>query len=276
MAPTPAQAPIPLSDLASPSAHRRLIASFKSASAAAIRLSPAAAQTLQSLHDLGEAFFALPSTEKEACQHVAKIDSAGPVPVLVGYRRPSPAKELLRVYGRCLPPKRLPRPLRVALARARALLDGVLRSCLLALGRRDVSCRAMRRRLRAGCAPLDLFSYCNSTPTPNCTEHVDRGLLHAIVASPVPGLELRAPPDGVGAPRWTTPLELWPGLTAHRDVIILVNHELQQLSAEPAGVDDEISSPWAGEPLVACTHRVTKAAGRRRLSISYELRRWRE
>ena len=50
-----------------------------------------------------------------------------------------------------------------------------------------------------GC-PFDLFYYHNSpsaAETPNCTPHVDRGLLSAIVVSPVAGLQLRTHLDRV-------------------------------------------------------------------------------
>ena len=87
--------------------------------------------------------------------------------------------------------------------------------------------------------------------------HVDRGFLHAIVASPVAGLEL------YDQGTWRAPHEIWPDLQEHGDVVILANDELARVSCMPG---------WSGGKIEACVHRVVNSTNTPRLSISYELR----
>jgi isopenicillin N synthase-like dioxygenase len=121
----------------------------------------------------------------------------------------------------------------------------------------------------------DLFNYFNSVGSqlPNCEAHVDRGFLHAIVASPVDGLELQSNADGT----WHAPHALWPQITPHAHAVVFVNDALAQLSeswSPAAGARADEPRSRHDEPLVACTHRVvrSKAGPVPRLSISYELR----
>ena len=78
---------------------------------------------------------------------------------------------------------------------------------------------------------LDCFLYHNKpTATPNCAPHVDRGFLHAIVASPVDGLQLQSRASASSERAWHAPHELWPEITPHLHVIVIVNDALQSLS----------------------------------------------
>ena len=109
-----------------------------------------------------------------------------------------------------------------------------------------------RRELpRRGASTLDIFLYFNRATEDrfsNCTPHIDRGLLSAVVVPEVRGLLVRSA-DG-----WKDPTA---GSKPLEDAVILVNHELQELSSKEYH---------------ACVHSVESVRGQPRLSISYELR----
>ena len=234
-------------------------------SAALIRLTKAQTNDLRTLHQEGLRFFKRSEQFKQSCSSDLHSPSIGAMPVLNGYRTPSDAKELLRLFEGPRSPSNLPRQLRRASARGSAILNALLLRCLQSIlksaGGRAVSTRAMRRIVRQN-RVLDIFSYHNrpqasgAIAVNNCEPHVDRGFLHAIVASPVDGLQLQV--NGV----WRPPHEIWPQITPHAHVIVFVNDALQTLSRS-----------WT-QPLSACTHRVVRSAAGavQRLSISFELR----
>jgi isopenicillin N synthase-like dioxygenase len=250
-------------EAADPAADAALLRSLRASSSALVRLQPAHARELRELDRLARRFFALPGAAKQRARATLCLPCVGTVEVCQGFHVPSAAKELLRLFAAArVAPLGLPTRLRRAAGRAAASLDRLLAACLGSVLRgvgRAVSARTMRRLIGAN-RVLDCFHYHNRTPSlPNCTPHVDRGLLHAIVASPVDGLELRGADGG-----WRAPHELWPAIEPHRDVLVLCNHALQ-----------ELSRGWpAGRQLEACTHRVVRpAAGAvARLSVSYEVR----
>ena len=88
---------------------------------------------------------------------------------------------------------------------------------------------------------------------PNCTAHVDRGLLSVVVVPEVRGLVVLDPGAAPGS-EWVDPAA---GAEPLRDCVVTVNHELQERSSRAYR---------------ACVHGVEKAPGRPRLSISFELR----
>ena len=265
-------------------------------------LSRQQAAVLQRAHREALRFFALPDDIKQQCSRHMVLPTVGPEQILIGHSKPTNAKELLRVYD-AMPP-RMPPPLRKSCRQARAILHELLSRCMLALCN-DASVAASHksnhhvvitkrslRQLCRGACPLDFFLYNNrrdaSTP---CSAHVDRGFLHAIVASPVPGLELlerpqqRQPPppqqqqqqpqqqqqqqpqlNDYGADGgWRAPTDLWPSLEPHAHVIVMANDALARLSRREPG-------RFGGGVIDACVHRVVRAENVPRLSISYELR----
>ena len=230
-----------------------------------VRVPARHARSLRRAHRLATRFFALPRERKERCRRTSLLPAVGPAPVVTGHWQPTEAKEMLRVFD-AIPPN-LPRPLRIALGEARSVLHELLLHCMLRCCHRagyKASLRSLRYQCR-GCCPLDIFLYHNrpGCSTPNCTPHVDRGYLHAIVASPIDGLELLNRGGDEEASAWRPPHELWPHMEPCADVIILANDALAQLSCG-----------WATEHRYhACIHRVVGSrAGTPRLSISYELR----
>jgi hypothetical protein len=252
-----------LKDLATADGGVALQASMFQSSAALVRLSKRQAGALRALHRLSIRFFAKPALEKRPCHSDVQLPDVGPSLVRVGYHTPSEAKELIRVFKGARAPAALPAALRRSIAKAAQILDQVLLDALQSLLRSAgcmVSSRGLRRMIR-GNAVTDIFHYHNRgcrDGSQNCTPHVDRGLVHAIVASPVDGLQLWTT-DG-----WRHPHELWPEIVPHQDVVVLVNDALQALSTR-----------WPrGPALVACTHRVVgPAAGAvARVSISHEVR----
>ena len=133
----------------------------------------------------------------------------GPLPVRLGWRRPSEAKELFRAFRGCAAPyPAAPRRLATLARAAERLLHRTLCACLAAVLRAAGACasRSAVQELLVGCdaggsgaasynCAFDLFHYPNAaaaaaTPYSNCGPHVDRGFLSAIVMSQVPGLVL--------------------------------------------------------------------------------------
>ena len=197
--------------------------------------------------------------------NVQSDPALGPTPIPVGYRQPSPAKELLRLFGAKLPPQ-LPLALRRAVLEARRVLHALLLRCMRKVCQASgmqLSHRALRRATQRGLnCPTDLFYYNNegsSEAVPNCSAHVDRGYLHAIVVSPTDGLEVFDRQSEC----WHSLRSRWPEARPLADVVVLANDSLARLSREHPS--------WMGAPVDACIHRVAKAASPR-LSISHELR----
>lgn len=269
-------------ELAAPEALLRSLQS--GVSAALVRLPPEGGLTMQRLHTVFQSFFSdTPDVEKAKCAEHTRQPNVGPASILVGWRRPSVAKELVRLFAAAPPSAVLPdQPWLVAskslFARAaqrelHAVLSACLQVVLQALSGDDVSPEMVASLLGgstgeglvSNCA-LDIFFYPNddvhASGVPNCTEHVDRGFLSAVVVSPVPGLELW---DGERG-EFRAVNDIWPHALPWRDVVVFVNDELERMAAD---------SRWSARSrlpgLVACTHAVRKAAAPR-LSISYELR----
>ena len=140
--------------------------------------------------------------------------------------------------------------------RVQRLLDRLLTATLMA------ALQCSRRELpRRGASTLDIFLYFNSQEKSdrfaNCTPHIDRGLLSAVVVPEVRGLVVSDPTDWrdrIPRPNWRDPTA---GAEPLGDALVFVNHELQELSS------DEFRS---------CVHAVEFVRGPPRLSISYELR----
>ena len=274
--------PISLARLArdNPRAASRLTTSLRSGvSAALLRLTPADGVILSRLTDAAEEFFAADEPIKADASALALCAAVGPQPVRLGWRRPSAAKVLYRHFaGSPCPLPAMPRRFRTLLRAARRLLHRALVACLRTVLREAgarCSQRAVRALLSPGASskptaakaplncPLDLYRYGNdaaAATVPNCSAHVDRGLLSAVVLSPVSGLMLWD--AEVGA--FVAPERRWPGAAPHRHAVILVNHALQAL-------DTTGPPPPRQPPLIACTHEVRKAEVPR-ISISYELR----
>ena len=185
------------------------------------------------------------------------LAGAGTRPVRVGWRSVNEAKELFRVYSNAPLPPHLPPQFRRALLRVQRVLDRLLTASLMA------ALECSRRELpRRGASTLDIFLYFNSQENSdrfaNCTPHIDRGLLSAVVVPEVRGLVVSDPdpvaPDLSGSDDWRDPTA---GGEPLRDAVVFVNHELQELSSKRYR---------------ACVHAVESVRGRPRLSISYELR----
>ena len=185
------------------------------------------------------------------------LAGAGTRPVRVGWRSVNEAKELFRVYSNAPLPPHLPPQFRRALLRVQRVLDRLLSASLMA------ALECSRRELpRRGASTLDIFLYFNNhghfPRFQNCTPHVDRGLLSAVVVPEVRGLVVSDPdpvaPDLSGSDDWRDPTA---GGEPLRDAVVFVNHELQELSSKRYR---------------ACVHAVESVRGRPRLSISYELR----
>lgn len=162
--------------------------------------------------------------------------------------------------------------------------DSVTRSLFsgaVAMGR-DVSYRSLQgssvgtKDFDDPC-PFDIFFYYNDDSkgrAPNCTDHVDRGLMHIIV-SRSPGLEvMHAEAQRWISPAWEeTPCAHTSGDGKKRrkvldgtqsqgtfEAVVIVNAALQELSAGPRG-----------NGLPVCVHRVVRGTAPR-LSFSFELR----
>ena len=175
------------------------------------------------------------------------LNGAGTRPVRVGWRSVNEAKELFRVYSNAPMPPHLPPQFRRALLRVQRVLDRLLTASLMA------ALECSRRELpQRGASTLDIFLYFNSQEKSdrfsNCTPHIDRGLLSAVVVPEVRGLVRVAGDD------WIDPTI---GAEPPRDAVVFVNHELQELSSQRYR---------------ACAHAVESVRGQPRLSISYELR----
>tara|TARA_B110001452_G_C15197685_1_gene415688 strand:+ start:556 stop:1455 length:900 start_codon:yes stop_codon:yes gene_type:complete len=248
--------------------------------AALVKHRRAHALILARLRRASAEFFLEPTAAKAAASNHSSCPAFGPMPVLVGWRRPSDSKELYRSFAGESLPASTPGRLRTLACAAQRLLHHALvvclRTILRAAGAR-CSARAVRELLvgtqkgaqRLNCA-LDLFYYPNDAAavSPNCTPHVDRGYLSAIVVSDVPGLVLL---DGA-ARRLVSPCQIWPRARPHEHTVVLVNHALQALDATGwSNTSPVVPTNNEPPPLMACTHAVTKASAPR-LSISYELR----
>lgn len=242
-----------------------LVDSLRARGVGVVRLPKRHALALQRVHRLGYRFFKNSSLQlKQSCRRSTTIPALGAAAVMIGHYQPSDAKELLRTFDEI--PHALPRPLRVAMGEARSILNELLLGCMVACCQaagHPVSRRSLRLACRS-CCPLDLFFYHNRSSVPNCSPHVDRGFLHAIVASPVSGLEVLSN-DSQGD-CWRAPHELWPDIEPHAHVIILANDTLARLSRGWDGGEED--DGWRCE---ACVHRVVNERTPR-LSISYELR----
>ena len=253
-----------------------LLAGLRSASCAVVRLPLPATREMRSLDAAASAFFALPEAVKAEHAQLVCIRAAGAHKQLLGWRRPSPAKELVRYFAGRAPTagvrapravRSLVRHARVAEGRLCALMTSCLRAVLADAGV-HASAREVRYAVRDN-RPLDLFRYHNrdhgTAPVDsNCSAHVDRGILHAIVAARVEGLECYDARAG----RFFSPERAWPTTMPLDHVIVLANAELQQLSHSESS-----NGGWPDRAprYRACVHRVVGAA-RPRLSISCELR----
>lgn len=239
-----------------------------------VELTDAQSHASRALHLEAQRFFK--QNARKHCGFATSLPNVGPSVVMQGYRGCA-VKELIRLFAGCRAPPDLPAALRRSAARMARELDSLLTRCLRCIIRSKnagVSERALRRLIKKNKC-LDLFNYFNSVGSqlPNCEAHVDRGFLHAIVASPVDGLELQSNADGT----WHAPHALWPQITPHAHAVVFVNDALAQLSeswSPAAGARADEPRSRHDEPLVACTHRVvrSKAGPVPRLSISYELR----
>ena len=206
------QRPLAVTELAldDPSADVRLASGLSGPmSCALVQLTAAQAKDVRALSKEATRFFRLPPARKRPCCASVQLSSVGPTAVLQGYREPNGAKELLRLFAGCRSPTSLPLSLRRLAQRVSNVLDDLLTCCLRSIlrsvGGRHLSRRAVRGLVRAN-KVLDLFAYHNSEPSlQNCEEHIDRGLLHAIVASPIDGLQLRSVDDGAPSMRWLCP-----------------------------------------------------------------------
>lgn len=248
-----------------------MIESLSSLSACVVQVQAHEARALERAYKLAYRFFRLsPHADKVHCCCLRAAAPAGPTPVIEGYSQPSDAKELLRIFNK-LPPG-LPGPLRRAILHAQGILNNLLVRCMVSICRSAglaTSARSLRYLCRGAC-PLDIFFYhnrsCQATSF-NCTPHVDRGFLHAIVVSPVDGLQL-LDRRKQQAHVWRPPQLIWPHVKPHTHVVVLANDALARLSR---------SSRWLAAQheqmkIDACVHRVVKSQNTARLSISYELR----
>ena len=233
----------------------KMRASLRESCVALTRLSAADARAVHRLDATARAFMASPCRKRAVYDRV--LPGAGMRPVRVGWRSVNPeVKELFRVYSSAPLPPHLPPQFRRALLRVQRLLDRLLTATLMA------ALQCSRRELpRRGASTLDIFLYFNSQEKSdrfsNCTPHIDRGLLSAVVVPEVRGLVVSDPTDWrdrIPRPNWRDPTA---GAEPLGDALVFVNHELQELSS------DEFRS---------CVHAVEFVRGPPRLSISYELR----
>jgi len=234
----------------------KMRASLRESCIALTRFSAADARAIRRLDATARAFMASPGRKRAVYERV--LPGAGMRPVRVGWRSVNPeVKELFRVYSSAPLPPHLPPQFRRALLRVQRVLDRLLTASLMA------ALECSRRELpRRGASTLDIFLYFNSQENSdrfsNCTPHVDRGLLSAVVVPEVRGLVVSDPdpvaPDLSGSDDWRDPTA---GGEPLRDAVVFVNHELQELSSKRYR---------------ACVHAVESVRGQPRLSISYELR----
>lgn len=241
---------------------RLIVASLQRRGFALARLSRREASIIQRAHRDALRFFSQPEGIKKECRRHVRVPAVGPEPILIGHSKPSSSKELLRQFS-AMPPKLNP-SLRRSAAQARRILHELLCRIMLAVASGHVTRRSLRQLTRGAC-PLDFFYYYNqASVTVPCTPHVDRGYLHAIVASPVPGLELYEREQPGHQATWRAPSDLWPELEPMVHVVVLANDALARLSNSSTG--------WRSGRIEACVHRVVRAENVPRLSISYELR----
>ena len=227
------------------SVRAKMRASLSASSLVLTRFSAADARAARRLDAAARTFMASPCRKRAVYDRV--LAGAGTRPVRVGWRSVNEAKELFRVYSNAPLPPHLPPQFRRALLRVQRVLDRLLTASLMA------ALECSRRELpRRGASTLDIFLYFNSQENSdrfsNCTSHIDRGLLSAVVVPEVRGLLV------VSADGWRDPTV---GAKPLRDAVVFVNHELQELSSKRYR---------------ACVHAVESVRGRPRLSISYELR----
>ena len=234
----------------------KMRASLRESCIALTRFSAADARAVLRLNAAARTFMASPGRKRAVYDRV--LPGAGMRPVRVGWRSVNPeVKELFRVYSSAPLPPHLPPQFRRALLQVQRVLDRLLTASLMA------ALECSRRELpRRGASTLDIFLYFNNhghfPRFQNCTPHVDRGLLSAVVVPEVRGLVVSDPdpvaPDLSGSDDWRDPTA---GGEPLRDAVVFVNHELQELSSKRYR---------------ACVHAVESVRGRPRLSISYELR----
>ena len=226
------------------SVRAQMRASLSASSLVLTRFSAADARAVRRLDAAARTFMASPCRKRAVYDRV--LAGAGTRPVRVGWRSVNEAKELFRVYSNAPLPPHLPPQFRRALLRVQRVLDRLLTASLMA------ALECSRRELpRRGASTLDIFLYFNRATEDrfsNCTPHIDRGLLSAVVVPEVRGL-VRVAGDFLIDPTI--------GAEPLRDAVVFVNHELQELSSKRYR---------------ACVHAVESVRGRPRLSISYELR----
>ena len=285
---------IPLARLLDPSdkaAHGALVSGLMSGcSAVLIRLPAESARVMRKMDEAAHLYFEN-RAHKEWDSVDVQLPAVGPMPVRVGWRRPSAAKECIRWFSngdrrRAAPPVcgSLDHLSRAAQRSLRHVLESCLRLVLGALSARPVSDAAVRRllsdlppdmtqphadRTPRSNAALDVFYYHNSAQAasvPNCEPHIDRGFLSAVVVAHVECLVLHDRQTG----EWCSVRRLWPDAVACADVVVFCNAELQQCAASARWPCDPGLWP-AGAELLACTHAVAKAE-RPRVSLSYEVR----
>ena len=236
------------------SVRAQMRASLRESSIALTRFSAADARAVRRLDATARVFMASPRRKRAVYDRV--LPGAGTRPVRVGWRSVNEAKELFRVYSSAPLPPHLPPQFRRALLCVQRLLDRLLTATLMA------ALQCSRRELpRRGASTLDIFLYFNSQEKSdrfaNCTPHIDRGLLSAVVVPEVRGLVVSDPTDcrdRIPRPDWRDPTA---GAEPLGDAVVFVNHELQELSSNRYR---------------ACVHAVESVRGQPRLSISYELR----
>lgn len=116
-----------------------------------------------------------------------------------------------------------------------------------------------------GLSPMDYFYYYNRASDEegrqdfeNCTPHIDRGYMSAIVCARTPGLELY-----VREQQCWVPIERY--LRPYKDIVLIVNAKSEGMKLGCLSHSNEI------HPLLPCIHRVGRYFFPR-TSITYERR----
>jgi len=135
----------------------------------------------------------------------------------------------------------------------------------------SLSTTSLPVRLDAKNCPLDYFLYHNQHPdTPNCTAHVDRGLLIAVCLTDVPGLEILSP-HYLESENSTKSKWICPELAIHNSKLYSEAGDCSASNLICIMAGGQLAQSL-GEDIPACVHRVRDKLKRSRLSISYELR----
>ena len=284
----PCTTPIPLKDVLSGQTSGNIVRLLERQRFVVVRLPPHQTASLVRAIDAAKQFFAKPRFIKEATRLLVSEpgSSDSRARSLIGYNDLF-VKELFR-YRSGLKPKEATQVLASESDRAigvlRPLLDAIASACFGKAYHGELA------RAQFGSTPtpaeydpcpLDYFLYRNEPKfchVPNCTAHVDRGLLHAVVVAEVPGLEVAVCTNEQSLdaePEW---LAVEQSLEPFADVVVFTNclmesvvQELNQRRAEEAA-EQAAQLPQRARPaLRACAHRVAKAP-EPRLSLSYELR----